>query len=98
MTVDNEEWSEFEKKINDTEKMKDFSETFEPHFGMDNCLLSAKDVTEFVYHTKNESATGLISNLLYLSLCKILKVKTIGFLTSSDLKRPWLTLNDLLLE
>ena len=32
------------------------------------------------------------------SICKILKVKTIGFLTSSDLKRPWLTLNDLLLE
>ena len=29
---------------------------------------------------------------------KILKVKTIGFLTSSNLKRPWLTLNDLLLE
>ena len=31
-------------------------------------------------------------------ICKILKVKTIGFLTSSDLKRPWLTLNGLLLE
>ena len=51
--------------------MKDFSETFEPHFGMDNCLLSAKDVTEFVYHTKNESATGLILNLLYLSLLEL---------------------------
>ena len=28
----------------------------------------------------------------------ILKLKTIGFLTSSDLKRPWLTLTDLLLD
>ena len=33
--------------------------TFGSHFGMENCLIDAKEVTEFVYHTKKESAQGL---------------------------------------
>ena len=34
---------------------------FESHFGMEHCLIHAKDITseqEFVYYTKQESATG----------------------------------------
>ena len=67
MTVDDEEWNELKDVIGDS-KINDspLSKTFEAHFGMENCLLSAKDVTEFVYHTKNESATGLIFYLSYL--------------------------------
>ena len=36
-------------------------EEFEGHFGMENCLIHAKDIIskqEFVYYTKQESATG----------------------------------------
>ena len=33
--------------------------TFEGHFGMKDCLIHAKEVTEFVYYTKKESAQGL---------------------------------------
>ena len=33
--------------------------TFGSHFGTENCLINAKEVTEFVYHTKKESAQGL---------------------------------------
>ena len=34
---------------------------FQGHFGMENCLIHAKDIIskqEFVYYTKQESATG----------------------------------------
>ena len=34
---------------------------FESHFGMEHCLIHAKDIIseqEFVYYTKQESATG----------------------------------------
>ena len=34
-------------------------DTFGSHFGMENCLIHAKEVSEFVYHTKKESAQGL---------------------------------------
>ena len=36
-------------------------EEFEGHFGMENCLIHAKDIIskqEFVYYTKQEKATG----------------------------------------
>ena len=36
-------------------------EKFESHFGMEHCLIHAKDIIseqEFVYYTKQESATG----------------------------------------
>ena len=33
--------------------------TFGSHFGMENCLIHAKEVTEYVYHTKKESAQGI---------------------------------------
>ena len=45
-------------------EFKDISTTdkdFESHFGMEHCLIHAKDITseqEFVYYTKQESATG----------------------------------------
>ena len=39
--------------------------TFGSYFGMENCLIQAKDVTEFVYHTKQEAATGLFLLLFY---------------------------------
>ena len=53
-----------------------------------NCHLKPKSMTFDV--TSGPKITS--------GICKILKVKTIGFLTSNDLKQPWLTLNDLLLE
>ena len=39
------------------EKLTDET-TFDSHFGMENCLVHAKDITEFVYYTRKESATG----------------------------------------
>ena len=36
-------------------------EEFDGHFGMENCLIHAKDIIskqEFVYYTKQEKATG----------------------------------------
>ena len=40
-------------------------EKFESHFGMEHCLIHAKDIIseqEFVYYTKQESATGSFLN------------------------------------
>lgn len=44
--------------FNVPEKYADLTDdtTFKSHFGMENCLIHAKEVTEFVYHTKKESA------------------------------------------
>ena len=67
--MDSDVWLEFENEINDTMKMESFDKRFESHFGMENCLVSAKDVTEFVYHTKDESATGLIFYISYILNC-----------------------------
>ena len=43
----------------DFKNLTDGVTVFGSHFGMENCLIDAKDVTEFVYHTKKESAQGL---------------------------------------
>ena len=32
--------------------------SFEGHFGMEHCLIHAKEVEQFVYHSKKESAHG----------------------------------------
>ena len=43
----------------DFKNLTDGVTVFGSHFGMENCLIDARDVTEFVYHTKKESAQGL---------------------------------------
>ena len=50
-------------KFNVTDDFKDITsdKEFESHFGMEHCLIHAKDIIseqEFVYYTKQESATG----------------------------------------
>ena len=50
-------------KFNVPADLKDITtdKEFESHFGMEHCLIHAKDIKseqEFVYYTKQESATG----------------------------------------
>ena len=53
-----------EHKFTIPDKFKDITTSdkeFESHFGMEHCLIHAKDIIseqEFVYYTKQESATG----------------------------------------
>ena len=55
-------WLNKDEHIFNVKEENEFQgEEFEGHFGMENCLIHAKDIIskqEFVYYTKQESAAG----------------------------------------